>query len=57
MATEFICLLVLAHFLGSDDGLALYVSAFESFYGGIVLTKEFSRLISIYFLTELVEKI
>ena len=31
MATEFICLLVMAHFLGSDDGLALYVSAFEFF--------------------------
>ena len=31
MATEFICLLVMVHFLGSDDGLALYVSAFEFF--------------------------
>ena len=57
MATEFICLLVTAHFLGSDDGLALYVSAFESFYGGFIFTKEFSRLISIHFLTELVERI
>ena len=57
MATDFICLLVMAHFLGSDDWLALYVSAFESFYGGFIFTKEFSRLISIHFLTELVERI
>ena len=57
MATEFICLLVMAHFLGSDDGLALYVSAFEFFYGGFTVKKEFSRLISIHFLTELVERI
>ena len=57
MATEFICLLVMAHFLGSDDGLALNASAFESFYGGFIFTKEFSRLISIHFLTELVERI
>ena len=38
MATEFICLLVMALFLGSDDGLALNASALGSFYGGFIFT-------------------